>query len=248
MSNPNVTISSDYGQIIININDTQIGRKISESGYWAKDDIELIKILIDHLLETKKSIVLYDIGANIGTHSLAIAKTYGEKARIRAFEAQRHVFYMLAGTIALNGLRNIDCHNLAVSDQQNTQIEFGIPDYNIQNNFGGLELIKPSRSDNDAIRKSGIESVLSVTIDSFSEDVDFIKMDIEGMEHLAMRGAINTLEVKRPIWFIEILKTEIEEVIGLLQRNNYCGFQKSENLIAIPVERNIQINSLARVF
>lgn len=42
MKNPNTVISSDYGPIIINLNDNAIGRQISQYGYWATDDINLI--------------------------------------------------------------------------------------------------------------------------------------------------------------------------------------------------------------
>jgi len=116
MANPNVLINSDYGSIIININDSHIGRQVSKLGYWAGGDIELIKQLIEFLLKKKESVMFYDVGANIGTHSLAIAKTFGAKVIVRSFEAQRQVFNMLCGTIALNGLSNVYCHNLAVSD------------------------------------------------------------------------------------------------------------------------------------
>jgi hypothetical protein len=37
------------------------------------------------------------------------------------------------------------------------------------------------------------ETVKCVTLDSYGEDVDFVKMDIEGMEHLALAGAKNLL-------------------------------------------------------
>ena len=86
MSNPNALINSNYGPIIININDSVIGRSICQSGYWANDDIELIKTLINFLLNKKESIVFYDVGANIGTHSLALGKTYKNKIKIFSFE------------------------------------------------------------------------------------------------------------------------------------------------------------------
>ena len=111
MSNPNALINSDYGPIIININDSVIGKHISQLGYWAKDDIDLIKQLIDFLLTKKEFVTYYDVGSNIGTHALSIGKTYGHKVKIRAFEAQRQIFNMLCGTVALNGLSNIFCHN-----------------------------------------------------------------------------------------------------------------------------------------
>jgi FkbM family methyltransferase len=248
MSYPNVLINSDYGSIIINMNDTVIGKHISQLGYWAKDDINLIKQLIDFLLTKKNTITFYDVGSNIGTHALAIGKTYGSKIKVRAFEAQRQVFNMLCGTVALNGLSNIYCHNLAVSDGSEVKIKIPLPNYDENNNFGGLELIQPLRSDNQSMVKLNYEEIWTTTLDDFNEEVDFIKMDIEGMEDKAFRGAKLILKNYRPICFIEILKTDVEFLINLFKEMDYLGFQKNADLILIPTEHQIQINGLTRIF
>ena len=248
MSNPNVLINSDYGSIIININDSVIGKHISQLGYWAKDDIDLIKELIDFLLTKKQSITLYDVGSNIGTHALAIGKTYGKKVKIRAFEAQRQIFNMLCGTVALNGLDNIYCHNLAIRDRGGENIIIPLPNYFEVNNFGGLELIDPLRSDNHSMVVNDYEEIQAATLDDFNEVVDFIKMDIEGMEDKAFAGSRLILEKHRPICFIEILKTDVEYLINLFGVMNYFGFQKNADLIVIPAEHQIQINGLKRIF
>lgn len=117
MKNPNTVISSDYGPIIINLNDNAIGRQISQYGYWATDDINIINTLVNVQLDKFGQIMFYDVGANIGTHSLAIAKTHPDTVAIRAFEAQRQVFNMLCGTMAINGLSNVHCHHNAISEK-----------------------------------------------------------------------------------------------------------------------------------
>jgi len=248
MSNPNVLINSDFGPIIINVNDTVIGKQISQSGYWAKDDIDLIKQLIDFLLSKKELVVFYDVGANIGTHSLAVGKSYGQKVKVRAFEARRNIFNMLCGTVALNGLSNIYCHNLAVSDGSVEYIEIPLPNYNVANNFGGLELISPLRSDNQSMIKNNSEKIATTTLDAFDEAVDFIKIDIEGMEDKAFIGAIAILEKHKPICFIEILKTDIDFLTKLFTGLGYFGFQKNADMIMIPSHHQIQINGLSRIF
>lgn len=248
MNNPNALISSDYGPIIVNINDTIIGKHISQTGFWAKSDIELIKDLLNYLLQKKNLIVFYDVGANIGTHSLAFGKIYGEKIKIRAFEAQRQIFNMLCGTVALNGLSNIYCHNLAVSNESNNLIRMSLPNYSESNNFGGFELIAAKRSDNQDMIKNISESVETVTLDSFNENVDFIKMDIEGMEDKALMGAKSIFNNSRPICFVEIFKTDVDFLINFFKERGYLGFQKGADLIAIPSEYQIQINELSRIF
>jgi FkbM family methyltransferase len=248
MKNPNALINSDYGPIIININDSIIGKYISQTGFWASEDLILIKELIDFILLKKDKIMFYDVGSNIGTHSLALSKIYNEKISIRAFEAQRVIFNMMCGTFALNGLNNIFCHNLAVSNTTSDIIEFQTPDYNFENNFGGLEIISPNFSDNQLMKKLELEKISTVTLDSFNECVDFIKIDIEGMEDKALLGAKLILLKYRPICFIEIFKTNSNSLINTLVESSYCGFKKNNDLIALPNEFGLGINGLERLF
>ncbi|BAP89554.1 putative uncharacterized protein [Burkholderiales bacterium GJ-E10] len=248
MKNPNAIVSSDYGPIIINLNDTVIGRFVSQHGYWATTDIALIKQLIDLRLATKPKIVLYDIGANIGTHALAFAKTYLDKILIRAFEPQRQIYNMLCGTIAINGLPNVLCHQNAVCDKTGITLEFSPPDYYSNNNFGGFEMLPAVRSDNESMVKAGLESVTSVAVDDLGESVDFLKIDVEGMEDRVLAGARRTLDLHRPFLFLEILKSDIGGIFEELKRARYVAYQKDTDLLAVPAECRIQIDGIPRVF
>ncbi|TFG83046.1 MAG: FkbM family methyltransferase, partial [Chromatiales bacterium] len=71
------------------------------------------------LLEAGHGYVLYnkndtDIGANIGTHTLALARLVGQQGLVFAFEPQRIVFQTLCANMALNSLDNVHCINSAV--------------------------------------------------------------------------------------------------------------------------------------
>ena len=70
---------------------------------------------------------IFDIGANVGTHTIAFARFPFPQVTVHAFEAQRIVFQMLAGTIALNALDNVHCHQNAVSSTSGEVIEI-VPD------------------------------------------------------------------------------------------------------------------------
>ena len=248
MNNPNVLISCDYGSIIVNRYDPYLGLEISANGYWAKEDINLIKMIMEIKLKDAEKVVFYDVGANIGTHTLAIAKSLGEKVFVRSFEAQRMMYYMACGTIALNGLFNVEIENVAVSDINGDVIEIQLPDYTKSNNFGGLELIEPKRTDNMNMIKYKKQNVITRTLDSYDEKVDFIKMDIEGMEDRALEGSKELFKRCRHTCFIEILKTDIDYVSNFFKTRNYVGFQKNNDIITIPIEYNFGINNLDRIF
>lgn len=247
MPSPNIVAYSDFGPIIINVNDNFIGRAVTLTGMWEQGEISLIIALVKVILKSKPSIMVYDVGANIGTHSLALAKTFGETIRIRAFEAQRPIFNMLNGTLALNDLMTVKTYNNAVSDKKDDVLRITLPDYHRVNNFGGLELMPPRISDNQAMYYSTTEDVRTITLDDFDEVVDFIKMDIEGMEDQALRGAARLFEAHSPLCFIEIRKTDRNFVLGFLKGRNYIGYKMGDNLVAIPKQLEINLN-LERLF
>jgi hypothetical protein len=113
----NVVAYSKHGPIIINSFDRFIGASILKTGGWEEHNIDLLVQMLSLKLQSKQRVRYYDVGANIGTHVLALAKRFGPKIEVRAFEAQPAIFHMLCGTLALNGLLTVSAHLNAVSDE-----------------------------------------------------------------------------------------------------------------------------------
>lgn len=248
MANPNAILNSDYGPIIVNIHDSMIAPVISEVGYWAHADVSMMKMLMELQLKAQSQIVFYDVGANIGTHSLAISKIFKEKVLVRAFEAQRQVFNMLCGTMAINGVTNVHCYHNAVTDKAGDDLEIALPDYNKKNNFGGLELVEAKVSDNQNVEKVTKEVVRTISIDSFNERVDFFKVDVEGMENQVIEGAKKTIETHHPICLVEVVKSGIDFIAPYFKSLGYSGFMKQIDLILIPPKSSIEISGLEKIF
>jgi FkbM family methyltransferase len=248
MTIPNIIVNSAHGPMIVNQNDQYIGKSIQLLGTWAQDDIDLIASFCELILENKPNMVLYDVGANIGSHTVALAKKFGNRISIRAFEAQRQVYYTLCGNVAINGLDNVICEYLAVSDKSDETIDIALPDYNTVNNFGGVELIKAEHSDNQNMVKPNIESVVTCTLDNFDEVVDFIKMDVEGMEHLALAGARKLLAKHRPVCFVEIMKTDQSKVKQIFKELNYIAYAyKNDDWIFCPAESDYELEGVTQI-
>ena len=106
----------------------------------------------------------------------------------------------------------------------------------------------PLRSDNQSMVVNSYEEVATTTLDAFNEPVDFIKMDIEGMEDKALRGAYFLFEKYKPICFVEIYKTDVDFLVKFFTEMGYVGFRKDADLIAIPVHHQVQMNGLDRIF
>ncbi len=242
-------VETKFGKIVVNINDEYIGKSFLYKNYWAEDEIMGISKVLELKCKNKEKIIFYDIGANIGSHSLALSQIFNNRITIKAFEAQFTIYKMFKQTIDINKIKNIELYNNAVSNKNNEIIRIELPDYSKFNNFGAFELHRPFKnSTNLNIRKCGVyENVKTIKLDNFDEEVDFIKMDIEGMESVAIEGSKNIIKKFRPILYIELLKTNNEEIINYFKNNNYRIYLTSNNAFLIPNESKINFTGLKRL-
>ncbi|CAN5392845.1 hypothetical protein BH10PSE3_BH10PSE3_10810 [soil metagenome] len=187
-------VPSRYGRIYTPVSDTVIGLSLSKYGEWAEHEIALLSSLL------KDGPAILDVGANIGTHSLAFAARF-PGSQVLSFEPQPLAHALLAASVLLNGYNNIRPHQLGCSDE--TQIIKILPDYEAINwNIGALDL--------KAAQASNGMPILLTTIDKMAEalDVQLIKVDVEGAEPGVLRGSRETIRRCRPVVFFEILRIE----------------------------------------
>jgi FkbM family methyltransferase len=161
---------------------------------------------ITNVLINRNDIIL-DVGANIGTHSVILARK-AKLGRVYAFEPQSVAFSILQNNIIYNQLSNVIALHYAISALDNHTVSMDnfsfVGGGGIINN-GSLRL---SNFKNDNVIG---EVSLSRTIDSFNfKSVNFIKMDIQGSEVMALSGAKKTIKKSRPIIFIEIEDIHLE--------------------------------------
>lgn len=242
-------INTQFGKIVVNINDQFIGKSFINQKYWGLQDIEVISKIIEYKCKKKNRIVFYDVGANIGSHSIALSNIFKNKILIRAFEAQSTIYQMFNQSIKINNLNNIEVYHNAVSDKNDEIIRIDLPDYSKHNNFGALELFKPfQNSDNADMQKSGIfEDVKTIKLDIFDEEVDLIKIDVEGMESLVLKGSNNLIVNHRPFLFIELLKSKLEDVTEFFKDKDYNIYSKGMDAFIIPVESKVNFQGLKKL-
>lgn len=140
--------------------------------------------------------VALDIGSCFGLHSVHMAKKF---RHVFAFEPQRLMAKLSERTFFLNGLKNVTVFKIACSDAPGW-IEFPKIDYHGANNVGGLSAAYDAGPDkNTNAGWDGVSRIpiLCDTIDAILPPVDmsigFIKMDVEGYELKALKGAEKTL-------------------------------------------------------
>jgi FkbM family methyltransferase len=146
----------------------------------------------------KRGDICFDIGANVGALSLAMAQQTGPKGKVYAFEPGPPLFDRLITNINLNPTLGgcIVPVQVGISDAQ------GLLHWSEDmNNRGNASLLD---SDPD-----GIE-VPVLTLDQYCDAhkvtrLSFIKVDVEGMEYEVFKGANMVLKNLRPILYFETL-------------------------------------------
>jgi len=245
----NVVIPTRHGMMIVNRNDwmdegasrTGVGHELLETGQYAQDELDKLGMLLGLCAPDP---VILDIGANIGVHSLFFSAIAGPRGRIHAFEAQRIVFQMLMGNLALNSIENVVGHGVALGSAPGT-LQLPPVDYTKPWNFAGMGLVTespdPQFAHGTAERAAADkhESIAVITLDSLKlERVDFIKLDVEGMEESVLRGAARTLDITRPLMQVEWWGRDRGSLpLYLLDHLDYRVFQAAMNLICVPTER-----------
>lgn len=145
---------------------------------------------VEHTIVTalRPGDIAIDVGANVGYHTLAMAGAVGSRGQIHAFEANPDLMRLLRATVRVNGVDWVSLYECAALDQSGTVALATAPEH-----YGSGHIINDTRSsDHDATYSIRVD-VPAVTLDAVLADrvrsVDLIRMDIEGSEPLALRGA-----------------------------------------------------------
>lgn len=175
--------------MMYNVKDEYVGRSLDTYGEFSELEFGLFRQLL------QPGMAALDVGANIGAHTVGMAKLVGDKGQIVAFEPQRILYQMMCGNLALNNITNVMCL-MAAAGEKLGSVTLPSIDYGKENNFGGVSLVDNSKA-------SG-ETVPVLTIDSFEfPRCDFIKIDVEGMELEVLQGAAKTLARCKPFLYVE---------------------------------------------
>jgi FkbM family methyltransferase len=199
-----MNFNTKYGVIKTIPNDIAFVSELRKGKIYEEDIIinNLIPLLQKKQSETVDDIVLLDIGAHIGSHSI-IYKSFIKNCKILCFEPQTPVYSILNFNINENKLVNVTTYNNAVGHTiMNTQLSNMLYDgYNCAIDYNNTN--RPFNYGGVGLGENG-EKVNMITIDSLNLDrCDYMKIDVEGAEILVLMGAINTIQKYKPAIFFE---------------------------------------------
>jgi FkbM family methyltransferase len=173
--------------------------------------------------------VCIDVGAHAGSWTLPLSKLVS-KGHVYAFEALPYYSEVLKMTIRLLRRKNITVFNNAIVDN-NRSVNIVWKDNKGNRLTGKTHVIGLEESAESVV-------VEGITLDTFLERISttvgkirFIKMDIEGAELLALKGATKLINVHRPVFYLEIYDSycqrygySAEKIFNFLGNYKYASF------------------------
>jgi len=165
------------------------GGNFSQSG-----ELFVLK-LIQKKLEKEPEIVIFDVGANVGNYSKIARELFNaNKTKIFAFEPSKKTFELLVkNTLAFENIIPI---HLGLSSAAHTQLLFSNKD------ASELASVYPRKLNHFGIQMDKSEEIQLTTIDNFCNQhnithIHFLKLDIEGHEMAALKGAKEMIANKK---------------------------------------------------
>lgn len=184
---------------------------------------------------------VYDVGAFQGLLTLFFASRANA---VVCFEPNTQNHKRLMENLMLNGIKNVEVRKVGVGSRHETRKMVGIPLM-----LGGASV--EGKTVEEMLRTRVGTVVEDISIVTLDEEIpqaslpvpDFIKIDIEGWEIEALRGARHTLELHRPALFLEMhgetireKRRKVAEIVAFLWEINYRRIRHIETGTSITPE------------
>lgn len=240
-----------YGHLYHFSQDTTIGASLAYYGEWAEAEIYLASQII------QPGDLVLDVGANVGTHSLAFAHFVTSQGTVIAMDAQHRIFPLLSANMLVNQMHHVQCLNVLVGSEIELKY-IPAPSIDQPANFGAFSCAVTNQ---DAPQQS-LLPIPMITIDSLQlTTCSFIKVDVEGMELEVFHGSMDTIDRCQPvIYFEQTGQRNLEEIFAFFQQRQYTLFwhvsnpfnaenfkQNSHNIFGGTCEVNILALPLTKI-
>lgn len=235
-----VVLDSVHGSFIVNRNcDFHAETLIKTGATHIESELSNILTIIDRLPDHA---VVIDAGANVGFFSVPVANALIKKnGTVYAFEVQVMIYNALCGTIALNDLSNIKAFNFGLSDMPG-EVAVQFPDYSQAADYGAFSLLDQTNPASEYQNKVIVKRIDDLELDR----LDFLKIDVEGMEISVLNGGIKAIESFRPWCWVEYWKISRSLLTQFFNSRDYTLYRMDPlNVLCAPNEKLRTSNILA---
>ena len=186
--------------------------------------------------EKKENLIFWDIGANIGLYSI-YNSLKNPKSTTIAFEPSSSNLRILTRNISINNLeKNIKVVSIPLTNKKNTFQEMKEGQFmegGAMNSFG-----EKFDFEGKEFQTTMKYNLLGTTMNYFIENSileipDYIKIDVDGIEHLILEGGDKFLTDQKvkslSIEINENFKEQYEKVLNLMEKNKFKILHKKFN-------------------
>ncbi len=171
-----------------------------------------------------------DVGANFGQFTIAMARHVGPKGHVYAIEADPFICSILRKNIELNALKNVTIIEAAAHETSGMELPYPKPDFREFNTYGSYGLDPSSTS---------LRRVKTIRIDDLPMGplISLIKIDVQGCDLFAMRGAWEVISQSKPTLIFEYeeqfqgrFKTCFQDYVDFIRE---VGYQFDSTIMSI---------------
>lgn len=149
-----------------------------------------------------------DVGANTGNHTVYLAGVMAAE-RVVPIEPDPRAAAALRAAVTENALSNVDLSRLGVAAGADTAMLRAVPSATA--GLGAMHFVPDP-----------LGSVPQRRLDELLDGpIDFLKIDVEGMEMAVLAGAAGLVSRYRPHLYIEVVDESIAEFMDWADRNRY---------------------------
>lgn len=200
-----------------------LGEHMASQIFWfGSYSRDVLRVVAERL---RPGHVFFDVGANIGEVTLAAAKRVGPAGAVYSFEPMEEIHRKLAAHVAANGHANVRRMSCGVSDRAGrSAIYAGSARYPDGSQHDGLGTLFAAEGRGRLVSEVELTTVDEVVRREGLGRLDGIKLDIEGAELAAIRGAADSLERFRPWLVVEVGRDTCRA----------AGYEPADVLAALP--------------
>ncbi len=135
----------------------------------------------------QRGMTIVDVGANIGLYTIFFAKQTGSGGKVFAFEPDPDLFQMLRKNCETNNLSNVILHNCALGSCEDEKFLDRSPLNSGDNRIVANSPLSVSHGKRVKVRTAALDTLLP------GQNVDFLKIDVQGYELEVLKGAKDLL-------------------------------------------------------
>jgi FkbM family methyltransferase len=208
----------------------ETSRAIFVTGLYDPNELSLLAQVL------KPGMTVVDAGANMGLYTLFASRKVGDEGRVLAIEPSQRELGIIRGNVELNGLTNVTVAPVALSNRA-AELELLVApiEKSGHNTLGAFGFDTPL-DHREKVRALRLDDLLR---EQKIGRVDVMKIDIEGGEEAALRGAAETIRAHHPVLFLELSHRSLQhqgssaaKLLSLLAEFGYRvhGYEASTGL------------------